>query len=50
MERGVPPDRAVDGKWSIARYDLLEPQEQQFPELPFIDGIPLGAFGKGQPR
>ncbi|HEY6564218.1 MAG TPA: transposase [Pirellulaceae bacterium] len=41
--------RAVDWTWSSARYDLLEPPRQQVPNLPFIDGIPLGAFDKGQP-
>ena len=31
--------RAVDWKWSSARYYLLEPPCQQFPHLPWIHGI-----------
>ena len=42
--------RAVDWKWSSARQYLAEPPKQQFEELPFIHGIPLGAFDKGQLR
>ena len=42
--------RATDWKWSSARYYVLEPPKQQFPDLPFVDSIPLGAFDKGQPR
>lgn len=41
---------ATDWKWSSARYFLLEPPKQQFPELPHIHGIPLGAFDHGQRR
>ena len=42
--------KATDWKWSSARYYLLEPPKQQFPELPHIHGVPPGAFDKGQPR
>ena len=34
--------RAADWRWSSARYYLLDPPRQQFPELPFIDGPPPG--------
>ena len=43
-------DKAVDYKWSSARYYLLEPPKQQFPSLPHIHGIPPGTFDEGQPR
>jgi putative transposase len=33
---------AVDWKWSSARYYLLKPPRQQFPELPFLHGPPPG--------
>ena len=36
--------RAIDWKWSSARYYLLEPPKQQDPDLPFIHGLPPGAF------
>lgn len=36
--------RAVDWKWSSARYYLGDPPKQQFPDLPFIHGLPIGAF------
>lgn len=42
--------RAVDWKWSSARYYLLEPPRQQFPGLPHIHGLPEGAFDSSQPR
>ncbi|MCA9218462.1 MAG: hypothetical protein KDB27_35580 [Planctomycetales bacterium] len=42
--------RAVDWKWSSARYYLFEPPRQQFEELPYIHGIPDGAFDSGQSR
>lgn len=41
-------NRAVDWKWSSARYYLLEPPTQQFEAFPFVHGVPLGAFDKGQ--
>lgn len=37
--------KAVDWKWSSARYYLLDAPRQQFSGLPFIHGPPLGAFG-----
>jgi putative transposase len=40
--------RAIDWKWSSARYYLLEPPRQQFPELPHIHGIRPEAFDRGQ--
>ena len=40
--------RAVDWKSSSTRHYLAEPSKQQFEELPFIHGFPLGAFDKGQ--
>jgi len=36
--------RAIDWKWSSARYYLAEPPKQQFPELPFVHGLPAGTF------
>ena len=42
--------KATDWQWSSARYYLLDPARQQFPELPHIHGVPLGAFDKGQRR
>ena len=42
--------QATDWKWSSARYYLAEPPRQQFPELPHIHGIPLGALDESQPR
>jgi putative transposase len=42
--------KATDWPWSSARYFLLDPPRQQFPELPCIHGVPQGAFDKGQPR
>ncbi|MFN0199643.1 MAG: REP-associated tyrosine transposase [Planctomycetaceae bacterium] len=32
--------RAIDWKWSSARYYLLQPERQQFAGLPFVHGIP----------
>ena len=49
VKRGLC-QRAVDWKWSSARYYLLEPPKQQLDDLPFINGIPPAAFDKGQPR
>lgn len=40
-------ERAVDWKWSSARFDLLEPGRQQFEGLPFVDGMPEGALDGG---
>ena len=42
--------RAVDWKWSSARYYLLDPPRQQFPDLPHIHGMRPGALDRGQPR
>jgi putative transposase len=42
--------RVTDWKWSSARYYVLEPPKQQFPDLPIVAGLPLGAFDKGQSR
>lgn len=36
--------RAVDWKWSSARYYLAEPPKQQIAELPFVHGLPVGTF------
>jgi putative transposase len=35
---------AVDWKWTSTRYYLSEPPRQQDSELPFIHGLPSGAF------
>ncbi len=35
-------DRAIDWKWSSARYYLLDPPRQQFAGLPYIHGLPPG--------
>lgn len=32
-------ERAIDWKWSSARYYLLDPPGQQFPDLPFVHGL-----------
>lgn len=37
-------EKAVEWKWSSARYFLLEPPRQQFPALPFVHGPPPGIF------
>lgn len=37
--------RAVDWKWSSARYYLSDPPRQQESDLPFIHGLPVGVFG-----
>jgi putative transposase len=36
--------KAVDWKWSSARWYLAKPPRQQFDELPFIHGLPAGAL------
>ena len=44
-ENPVRPElclQTVDWRWSSARYYLLDPPRQQFPELPFIHGPPPG--------
>ena len=46
VKRGLC-QKAADWKWSSARYYLLDPARQQFPELPHIHGVPPGAFDKG---
>jgi putative transposase len=38
--------RAIDWKWSSARWYLLESPRQQYSQLPFIHGVPLGAFDR----
>jgi putative transposase len=38
--------RAVDWRWSSARWYLLDPPRQQFPALPFVRGVPIGAFDR----
>ncbi|MGE0756598.1 MAG: transposase [Pirellulaceae bacterium] len=43
-------ERATDWIWSSARYYLLTPPKQQFPELPFLHGIPWGAFDRDARR
>jgi len=35
-------ERAVDWSWSSARYYLFDPPQQQFSELPPVDGLPPG--------
>jgi len=37
--------RAVDWKWSSARYYLSQPPCQQYEDLPLIHGLPSGALG-----
>lgn len=49
VKRGLC-QKATDWKWSSARYYMLHPLKQQFPELPHIHGVPPGAFDKGQRR
>jgi putative transposase len=49
VERGLCK-RAIDWKWSSARFYLLDPPKQQFPHLPHIHGLPVTAFDRGQPR
>lgn len=36
--------RAIDWKWSSARYYLAEPPKRQDADLPFIHGLPAGAI------
>ena len=38
--------RAIDWKWSTARWYLLDPPKQQDPDLPFIHGLPPGTFDR----
>jgi putative transposase len=38
--------KAIDWNWSSARYFLCEPPRQQYPDLPFIHGLPVGALDK----
>ena len=38
--------RAVDWKWSSARYYLIEPASQD-PDCPYLHGLPLGALDEG---
>jgi len=48
VKRGLC-EKATDWKWSSARYYLLAPAKQQFPDLPHIHGVPPGSFNEGQP-
>jgi len=43
VKRGLC-QRAVDWKWSSARFYLDPVERRQFPELPFIHGLPDGAL------
>lgn len=36
--------KAIDWPWSSARFYLGEPPMQQYPELPFVHGLPAGAI------
>jgi putative transposase len=36
-------EKPTDWPWSSARYYMLEPPRQQFPDLPHIHGLPSGA-------
>jgi putative transposase len=36
--------RAIDWKWSSARYYHADPPRQQHPDLPVIHGLPVGAL------
>jgi putative transposase len=38
--------QAVDWRWSSARWYLLDPPRQHFPALPFVHGVPIGAFDR----
>jgi putative transposase len=38
--------RAVDWKWSSARWYLLNPSRQQLPGLPMIHGLPAGTLDR----
>lgn len=40
--------RAVDWKWSSARWYLEEPPKQQDPALPSIAGLPAGCFDRSR--
>jgi putative transposase len=42
--------KATDWEWSSARYYLLVPPRQQFPDLPHIHGVPSGAFDTARRR
>jgi putative transposase len=37
-------ERALDWKWSSARWYLIDPPRQQDPDLPYITGEPVGLF------
>jgi putative transposase len=49
VQRGLC-QRAIDWKWSSARYYLLDPPGQQFPDLPFIHGLRPETLDRGQLR
>jgi len=38
--------RAVDWKWSSARWYLFDPPRQRFADLPFIHGLPAGTLDR----
>jgi putative transposase len=44
VKRGLC-ERAVDWKWSSARWYLGEPPREQHPDLPRIAGLPIGVLG-----
>lgn len=43
VKRGLC-QRAVDWRWSSARYDLADPPSRQEAGLPYIHGLPVGAI------
>jgi putative transposase len=45
VRRGLV-SRAIDWKWSSASWYLLDPPRQQLADLPFIDGLPIGALDR----
>jgi hypothetical protein len=42
LERGLC-HRAIDWKWSSARFYLADVPGHQHPEIPFVHGLPVGA-------
>ena len=43
VKRGLC-QKAVDWRWSSARFYLAEPPMKQYPDLPFVHGLPAGAI------
>jgi putative transposase len=43
VRRGLV-QRAIDWKWSSARWYLPDPPREQFADLPFVHGLPQGAL------